>query len=138
MSVFPISNNDMHAEENEQPPPSYGSMDQQHPTRSLEREPSSPLTSIDLNQFESIKEVQQPSEQVPYRNGASPSNKIMNDDHLDNNKLDNKPPLIQRLAKRIPCFGILLSLCSSLFLGTAGMLVKLTTSVNGIQVAVFR
>lgn len=45
---------------------------------------------------------------------------------------------VQRLAKIIPCLGILMSLCASVFLGTAGMLVKLTESVHGIEVAVFR
>lgn len=46
--------------------------------------------------------------------------------------------LIERLAKWIPGLGIILALCASVFLGTAGMLVKLTYSVHGIQVAVFR
>lgn len=45
---------------------------------------------------------------------------------------------LERLAKRIPCLGILLALCASFFLGSAGMLVKMTHSVHGIQVAVFR
>lgn len=50
----------------------------------------------------------------------------------------NKLSFIERLAKLIPGLGIILALCASVFLGTAGMLVKLTTSVHGIQVAVFR
>lgn len=46
--------------------------------------------------------------------------------------------ILHRAAKRIPCLGILLALCASLFLSSAGMLVKMTSSVHGIQVAVFR
>ena len=46
--------------------------------------------------------------------------------------------LLFRLARRIPCLGIMLALMASLFLGSAGMLVKLTRSVHGIQVAVLR
>jgi len=46
--------------------------------------------------------------------------------------------LLQRAADTIPCLGILLALCASFFLGSAGMLVKMTESVNGIQVAVCR
>lgn len=45
---------------------------------------------------------------------------------------------LEVLAKRIPCLGIMLALGASVFLGSAGMLVKMTTSVHGIQVAVFR
>lgn len=45
---------------------------------------------------------------------------------------------LQRAATRIPCLGILLALGASFFLGSAGVLVKMTTSVHGIQVAVFR
>lgn len=45
---------------------------------------------------------------------------------------------LQRASKAIPCLGIIFSLCASVFLGSAGMLVKMTTSVHGIQVAVFR
>lgn len=45
---------------------------------------------------------------------------------------------ILRLADRIPCLGILMALCASFFLGSAGMLVKMTRSVHGIQVAVLR
>lgn len=56
---------------------------------------------------------------------------------------EKKPPreesgLLLRLARRIPCLGIMLALMASLFLGSAGMLVKLTRSVHGIQVAVLR
>lgn len=46
--------------------------------------------------------------------------------------------LSERASKAIPCLGIIFSLCASVFLGSAGMLVKMTTSVHGIQVAVFR
>lgn len=46
--------------------------------------------------------------------------------------------LLERLARHVPGLGIIMSLCASLFLGTAGMLVKLTTSVHGIEVAVLR
>lgn len=46
--------------------------------------------------------------------------------------------LLDKAAKAVPCLGIILSLCASIFLGTAGMLVKMTSSVHGIQVAVFR
>lgn len=49
-----------------------------------------------------------------------------------------KESALERLAERVPCLGILLALAASLFLGTAGMLVKMTHSVHGIQVAVFR
>lgn len=49
-----------------------------------------------------------------------------------------RAPFIERLAKVVPGLGIMLALCASVFLGTAGMLVKMTTSVHGIQVAVFR
>lgn len=56
----------------------------------------------------------------------------------DNEELEAQKTLIQRAANAIPCFGIILALFASLFLGTAGMLVKMTHSVNGIQVAVFR
>lgn len=45
---------------------------------------------------------------------------------------------ILRLADRIPCLGILMAMCASFFLGSAGMLVKMTRSVHGIQVAVLR
>lgn len=45
---------------------------------------------------------------------------------------------VLRLADRIPCLGILMALCASFFLGSAGMLVKMTRSVHGIQVAVLR
>lgn len=45
---------------------------------------------------------------------------------------------ILRMAKRIPCLGILMAMCASFFLGSAGMLVKMTRSVHGIQVAVLR
>lgn len=45
---------------------------------------------------------------------------------------------LERLASRIPCLGIILSLGASLFLGSAGMLVKMTQSVHGVQVAVLR
>lgn len=48
------------------------------------------------------------------------------------------PTRLERLAERIPCLGILLAFCSSIALSSAAMLVKLTTSVHGIQVAVFR
>ena len=46
--------------------------------------------------------------------------------------------LVERLGKRIPGFGIILAVMASFFLGSAGLLVKLTDSVHGIQVAVFR
>lgn len=46
--------------------------------------------------------------------------------------------LLFRLAERIPGLGIMLSLVASFFLGSAGMLVKLTQSVHGIQIAVLR
>lgn len=46
--------------------------------------------------------------------------------------------LLEKIAKVVPCLGIILSLGASFFLGTAGMLVKMTSSVHGIQVAVFR
>lgn len=46
--------------------------------------------------------------------------------------------LLDKAAAKIPCLGIIMALCASLFLGTAGMLVKMTTSVHGVQVAVFR
>ena len=49
-----------------------------------------------------------------------------------------KATLLERAAKVIPGLGIILALCASLSLGTAGMLVKLTHSVNGIQVAILR
>lgn len=45
---------------------------------------------------------------------------------------------LEKLASRIPCFGIMLAFGASFFLGSAGMLVKMTSSVHGIQVAVFR
>lgn len=55
------------------------------------------------------------------------------------NKLDVEPlTKLERLAQRIPCLGIMLALGASIFLGSAGMLVKMTQSVHGIQVAVFR
>lgn len=53
------------------------------------------------------------------------------------NKKNNKT-LLERAADVIPCLGIMLALCASVFLGSAGMLVKMTQSVHGIQVAVFR
>lgn len=53
-------------------------------------------------------------------------------------QLDKEASLVLRLAKRIPCLGIMFALCASLFLGSAGMLVKMTSSVHGIQVAVLR
>lgn len=56
-------------------------------------------------------------------------NKLSSDEQLT--KLD-------RLALRVPCLGIMLALGASIFLGSAGMLVKMTQSVHGIQVAVFR
>lgn len=46
--------------------------------------------------------------------------------------------LLERAASKIPGLGIFMALCASFFLGTAGMLVKMTQSVHGIQVAVFR
>lgn len=45
---------------------------------------------------------------------------------------------LELLAAKIPCLGIMLALLASVFLGSAGMLVKMTNSVHGIQVAVFR
>lgn len=45
---------------------------------------------------------------------------------------------LQKAARKVPGLGIMLALCASLFLGTAGMLVKMTHSVHGIQVAVLR
>jgi hypothetical protein len=56
----------------------------------------------------------------------------------DDTGKEPRPCLIQRLAGVIPCFGILLALCASFCLGTAGMLVKLVESVHGIEVAVLR
>lgn len=51
----------------------------------------------------------------------------------------NEPKtFIMRMADRVPCLGILMALCASFFLGSAGMLVKMTRSVHGIQVAVLR
>uniref|UniRef100_A0A6G1S742 Solute carrier family 35 member G1 n=1 Tax=Aceria tosichella TaxID=561515 RepID=A0A6G1S742_9ACAR len=66
---------------------------------------------------------------------GSNSKKDNQDDYQDE---PQRSCIIQRLAKVIPCFGILLSLGASVFLGTAGMLVKLVESVHGIEVAVFR
>lgn len=59
-----------------------------------------------------------------------------NNDYDDEFK--NKKTALQRAADTIPCLGIMLALCASVFLGSAGMLVKMTRSVHGIQVAVFR
>lgn len=58
------------------------------------------------------------------------------DDGSGDNKL--KKTVLQKAADTIPCLGILLALGASIFLGSAGMLVKMTRSVHGIQVAVFR
>lgn len=57
---------------------------------------------------------------------------------LAGNEEHRKRTALERLAKLVPGLGIILALCASLFLATAGLLVKLTTSVHGIQVAVFR
>lgn len=46
--------------------------------------------------------------------------------------------VLHRMAKTIPCLGIIFALCASFFLGSAGMLVKMTHSIHGIQVAVCR
>lgn len=65
-------------------------------------------------------------------------------DDDDNNSTDknvgsqHKKTMLQRAADIIPCLGIILALFASVFLGSAGMLVKMTRSVHGIQVAVFR
>ncbi|KAG9509818.1 Carbonic anhydrase 6 [Fragariocoptes setiger] len=45
---------------------------------------------------------------------------------------------LQRYGKRIPGLGIILCLISSLFFGTAGFLVKVTRSVSGVQIAIYR
>lgn len=46
--------------------------------------------------------------------------------------------LLKRAAARVPCLGIIFALMASIFLGSAGVLVKMTYSVHGVQVAVFR
>lgn len=51
---------------------------------------------------------------------------------------EEKASFLLRLAKRVPCLGIIMALFASLFLGSAGMLVKMTRSVHGIQISVFR
>lgn len=51
---------------------------------------------------------------------------------------DSSRTFVVRMADRVPCLGILMALCASFFLGSAGMLVKMTRSVHGIQVAVLR
>lgn len=56
----------------------------------------------------------------------------------NNNNNSEQNSLLFRAAKRVPGLGIMLALCASLFLGSAGMLVKLTQSVHGIQIAVLR
>lgn len=45
---------------------------------------------------------------------------------------------LEVLASKVPCLGIMMSLGASVFLATANVLVKLTHSVSGVQVAVFR
>lgn len=55
-----------------------------------------------------------------------------------NSQSVDKKTILERAAKVIPGLGIMLSLCASISLGSAGMLVKMTHSVNGIQVAVLR
>lgn len=66
--------------------------------------------------------------------GGGPENKNNNYD----DELKNEKTVLQRAADTVPCLGIILALCASVFLGSAGMLVKMTRSVHGIQVAVFR
>lgn len=137
--MFAINRKDKVSTDPEQPPPSYGISPEQNRLSSFGTGSSSPLTSIDLNQLDTTdKDLQESNEQVTSLDGSMIPKKNMNEEQFDLDKVESNLSLVQRLAKRIPCFGILLSLCSSLFLGTAGMLVKLTTSVNGIQVAVFR
>lgn len=71
-----------------------------------------------------------------------PQNTTASQDDLkkqqQSSKNESANSLLYRVSNRVPFLGILLSLMSSLTLGTAGMLVKLTTSVHGVQVAVFR
>lgn len=66
--------------------------------------------------------------------GASESG----DDGAASVSTTDKKTVLERAAKVIPGLGIILALCASFSLGTAGMLVKMTHSVNGIQVAVLR
>lgn len=75
-----------------------------------------------------------------FPNGQDPPNRS-NTNHDDDEchcDASDKSTLLYKLAKRIPGLGIIFALCASCFLGSAGMLVKLTQSVHGIQVAVFR
>ena len=56
----------------------------------------------------------------------------------DGSDEEEQPTILERAAKVIPGLGVILALCASFSLGTAGMLVKMTHSVNGVQVAVLR
>lgn len=117
----------------EHPPPSYvdsNSVVRGKPPRKNQKLAST-LTSVDLTQDDS------PGSQA----AKARETELLAKESLDyqvEEKLEDKLPWLQKLAKRVPCLGIMLALCASFFLGTAGMLVKMTTSVNGIQVAVFR
>lgn len=87
-------------------------------------------------------------------NGSSLAIVLQKGNFCDEQKIDNevsnkktielceleckKESQIEKLARRIPCLGIIFSLIASLTLGSAGMLVKVTHSVHGVQISMFR
>lgn len=77
------------------------------------------------------------SQNIQMTNDENNGNNETNGDETKK-ETEQQLSLVERLGKRIPGFGIVLAVMASFFLGSAGLLVKLTNSVHGIQVAVFR
>lgn len=104
--------------------------------QSEEAKNTSPLTKS--SQYPAYGSCQSELTQVDLNDEDHGNEKKSADIKGDGAEGEEELSALERLAKRIPCLGIMLALCASLFLGSAGMLVKMTNSVHGIQVAVFR
>lgn len=110
-------------------PAKYGACDQRRRNTkgSLEAQTSQDSDNGDLENCKNNKGQAKSSKSEMVKDGGDQDSSV-----------DDKLTKLERLALRIPCLGIFLALGASFFLGSAGMLVKMTTSVHGIQVAVFR
>ncbi|KAG9508925.1 Solute carrier family 35 member G1, partial [Fragariocoptes setiger] len=99
---------------------------------------ASSLTSSSDGKSNSIEQQQQ---QAPQQQLRHPDDNSMNKStqHLAPNAgVGEEESRLIRWGRSCPGVGILLALCASLFLGSAGLLVKITQSVHPIEVAMFR